>query len=115
MTRSYPRGHFKSYVSGIKFLYNTTLNRQEVVEDISIPRPRSNYLLFWTSRRRSIVFLLRTTSSQGDPDDHLFFRTQDQRGVTFEDNDIDSKRMMVRVEQGKGGKDRYTILATDRS
>ena len=26
-------------------------------------------------------------------------------------SDIDGKRMMVRVEQGKGGKDRYTILS----
>jgi site-specific recombinase XerD len=31
--------------------------------------------------------------------------------VTLKIRDIDSKRMMIRVEQGKGNKDRYTILS----
>ena len=30
--------------------------------------------------------------------------------VSLKINDIDSERMLIRVEQGKGGKDRYTIL-----
>ena len=34
------QGTFKFYVSGIKFLYNTTLNRHEVVQDIKYPKAR---------------------------------------------------------------------------
>ena len=32
--------------------------------------------------------------------------------VRLEVSDIDSERMMVKVEQGKGKKDRYTIVET---
>jgi len=31
--------------------------------------------------------------------------------INLKVGDIDSKRMMVRIENGKGGKDRYTILS----
>ena len=33
--------------------------------------------------------------------------------VNLKINDIDAERMMIRVERGKGGKDRYTILSNN--
>lgn len=37
-TRKLSRGTYKCYVAGIKFLYKTTLNREEVVEKIKYPK-----------------------------------------------------------------------------
>jgi hypothetical protein len=38
------QGTFKSYVSGIKFLYKTTLNRHEVVDDIKVPSSKNFFI-----------------------------------------------------------------------
>src|SRR6266498_472862 len=37
-TRKLSRGTYRTYVAGIKFLYKTTLNREEVVEKIRYPK-----------------------------------------------------------------------------
>jgi integrase/recombinase XerD len=106
------QGTFKSYVSGIKFLYNTTLNRQEVVQDIKYPKAKIKLpvvmdlseieaLLAATDNIKHKAILMITYSAG------LRISETSRLKIT----DIDSKRMMVRVEQGKGGKDRYTILA----
>jgi len=38
--RKLSRGTYRNYVSGIKFLYRTTLNREEVVEKIRYPKDK---------------------------------------------------------------------------
>jgi site-specific recombinase XerD len=106
------QGTFKSYVSGIKFLYNTTLNRHEVVQDIKHPKAKIKLpvvldlseiqALFSATDNIKHKAILMIIYSSG-----LRISEASRLKIT----DIDSKRMMVRVEQGKGGKDRYTILA----
>ena len=106
------QGTFKFYVSGIKFLYNTTLNRHEVVEDIKYPKAKIKLpvvldlseiqALFSATDNIKHKAILMIIYSSG-----LRISEASRLKIT----DIDSKRMMVRVEQGKGGKDRYTILA----
>ena len=102
----------KLYVSGIKFLYNTTLNRHEVVEDIKYPKAKIKLpvvldlsevkALFSATDNIKHKAILMIIYSAG-----LRISEASRLKIT----DIDSKRMTVRVEQGKGGKDRYTILA----
>ena len=41
-TRKLSRGTYRGYVAGIKFLYKTTLNREEVVEKIQYPKAKKN-------------------------------------------------------------------------
>jgi len=106
------QGTFKFYVSGIKFLYNTTLNRHEVVQDIKHPKAKIKLpvvldlseiqALFSATDNIKHKAILMIIYSSG-----LRISEASRLKIT----DIDSKRMMVRVEQGKGGKDRYTILA----
>jgi site-specific recombinase XerD len=111
--RGLSSGTYKYYAAGIKFLYRTTLNRQEVVEKIKYPKAKIKLpvvldlaevktllSVMENLKHRSILMITYSAGLRISETAHL--------KVT----DIDSKRMMVRVRQGKGGKDRYTILST---
>jgi site-specific recombinase XerD len=110
--RHLSEGTFRFYVAGLKFLYRTTLKREWPVEKIRYPRAK---------RRLPVVLDLSEVQS-------LFAVTQNLKhkailmltyasGLRVSETarlkltDIDRKRMMVRVTQGKGGKDRYSILS----
>jgi site-specific recombinase XerD len=110
--RKLSRGTYKNYAAGIKFLYTTTLNRAEVVEKIRYPKALKKLpivldlaevkaLLSVTENLKHRA-LLTITYSAG-------LRVSETAKLRV--TDIDSKRMMVRVQQGKGGKDRYSILS----
>lgn len=111
-TRKLSRGTYRCYVAGIKFLYKTTLNREEVVEKIQYPRAKKTLpvvldlaeikaMLSVTENLKHRA-LLTITYSAG---------LRVSEAAKLKVTDIDSKRMMVRVQQGKGRKDRYSILS----
>ena len=110
--RGLSSGTYKYYAAGIKFLYRTTLNREEVVEKIKYPKAkiklpvvldlaevRTMLSVMENLKHRAVLTITYSAGLRVSETAHL--------KVT----DIDSKRMMVRVRQGKGGKDRYTILS----
>jgi len=110
--RGLSSGTYKYYAAGIKFLYRTTLNRGEVVEKIKYPKAkiklpvvldlaevRTMLSVMENLKHRAVLTITYSAGLRVSETAHL--------KVT----DIDSKRMMVRVRQGKGGKDRYTILS----
>jgi integrase/recombinase XerD len=99
-------------VSGLRFFYTKTLNKKWVVLTIP-PRKRKTQIpeilagselecLFAAAPRLKERVLLMTTYSGG-------LRVSEV--VRLKPTDIDSKRMTIRIEQGKGNKDRYTILS----
>jgi len=105
-------GTFRFYVAALKFLYRTTLKREWVVEKIRYPRAKRKLpivldlsevesLFAVTSNLKHKVILMITYSSG--------LRASETAHLKI--TDIDSKRMMVRISQGKGGKDRYSILS----
>jgi len=110
--RNLSEGTFRYYVSGLKFLYRNTLKREDVVADIKYPKRKKTLpvvlslseveALFSATENLKHRALLMITYSAG-----LRLSETSRLKVT----DIDSKRMMVRVEQGKRSKDRYTILS----
>ena len=111
-SRKVSRGTYRGYVAGIKFLYKTTLNREEVVEKIHYPKAKKTLpVVLALAEVKAILSatenlkhraLLTITYSAG-------LRVSEAAKLRV--TDIDSKRMMVRVQQGKGGKDRYSILS----
>ena len=98
--------------AGIRFFYAETLDRKNM--SLSIP-PRK------TPRRLPEIFsrgeLLALFSSTANLKHRLVLMTAYGCGLRISEvtnlkvGDIDSNRMMVRIEGGKGNKDRYTILS----
>src|ERR1035437_4100631 len=110
--RDLSEGTFRYYVAGLKFLYRTTLKREWVVEKIRCPRREKKLpvvldiseveSLFSVTKNLKHKAMLMITYSSG-------LRVSETASLKL--TDIDSKRMTVRVSQGKGGKDRYSILS----
>jgi integrase/recombinase XerD len=110
--RHLSEGTFRFYVAALKFFYRTTLKREWMVEKIRHPRAKRKLpivldlsevesLFAVTSNLKHKAILMITYSSG--------LRASETAHLKI--TDIDSKRMMVRITQGKGGKDRYTILS----
>ncbi len=105
-------GTFKNCRSALKFLYKTTLKRHWEVDNIPCPKSKRKLpvvldlseveALFSFTRSLKHKAILMITYSSG-----LRISETAHLRVT----DIDSKRMMVRVQHGKGGKERYSILS----
>ena len=105
-------GTLRFYVAGLKFLYRTTLKREWPVEKIRWPRAKRKLpvvldlseveSLFSVTKNLKHKAILMITYSSG-------LRVSETARLKL--IDIDSKRMTVRITQGKGGKDRYSILS----
>ncbi len=105
-------GTFRFYVAGIKFLYRTTLQKEWMVDKIKFGKRKKKLpvvldlsevqALFSVTENIKHKAILILTYSSG-----LRISETSRLKIT----DIDSKRMMVYIRQGKGGKDRYSILS----
>lgn len=110
--RHLSEGTFRFYVAGLKFLYRTTLKREWPVEKIKHPRREKKLpvvldlseveSLFSVTKNLKHKAMLMLTYSSG-------LRVSETARIKL--TDIDSVRMTVRINQGKGGKDRYSILS----
>ena len=99
-------------LNGLRFLYYQTLERDRA--EFSIPSPRQPsklpeilsqeevHRLFDTTHHPKHRALLMTTYAAG-------LRVSEV--VRLKVTDIDSNRMSIRVDQGKGAKDRYALLS----
>jgi len=110
--RHLSEGTFRFYVAGLKFFYRTTLKREWPVEKIKHPRRKRKLpvvldiseveSLFSVTKNLKHRAILIMTYSSG-------LRASETARLKL--TDIDSKRMTVKVSDGKGGKDRYSILS----
>ena len=98
--------------TALKFLYQVTLKRAAV--DFAIPSPRQPQKLPQILSREEVCTLLDRTIN---PKHLTILMTVYAAGLRVSEvchlrvSDIDSKRMSLRIEQGKGGKDRYSLLS----
>jgi len=100
-------------VAALRFLYNRTLHKNWVFEDI-IPAPKAPETLPEVLSPEEVQEIL-------DRVQHIRYRTilsvcyatglRISEAVHLKRTDIDSQRMVIRVDQGKGNKDRYVMLS----
>lgn len=110
--RGLSSGTYKYYAAGIKFLYRTTLNRGEVVEKIKYPKAKIKLpVVLDLSEVRTMLSVMENLKHRAVLTITYSAGLRVSETTHLKVTDIDSKRMMVRVRQGKGGKDRYTILS----
>jgi len=97
--------------TAMKFLYNEVLERPDITRKIP-PRKKSRSL----PEILSIEEIRRLLIAAGNIKHRMLMMTAYGAGLRVSEavhlkvTDIHSDRMMIYVKQGKGGKDRYTIL-----
>lgn len=99
-------------ISGMKFFYHQMLGWND--KQLFIPPRKRSWQLPEILGQKEVERLLLATAKQRD---RCLLMTAYATGLRVSElvrlkvGAIDSERMMVRVEQGKGKKDRYTILS----
>ena len=99
-------------ISGLKFFYHQILDWDE--QKLFLPPRKGSWRLPEVLSQKEVERLLLATVKHRD---RCLLMTAYATGLRVSElvrlkvNDIDSERMMVKVEQGKGKKDRYTILS----
>ena len=100
--------------SALQFLYGVTLKRRGAQFDL--PRPKVPQRLPHILSREEIAALFEKTTNLKH---RAFLMTTYAAGLRLLEAchlkvcDIDSDRMTLRIEQGKGAKDRYTLLSPE--
>ncbi len=100
-------------VAALRFLYKVTLHKDWTLEDV-IPAPKKPQKLPIVLSREEVLQFLASVSSFK----HRTILTtcyaaglRISEAVRLKPPDIDSQRMVIRVELGKGQKDRYVMLS----
>jgi site-specific recombinase XerD len=103
-------------VAALRFLYKVSLKREWPFDDV-IPAPKKPQKLPVVLSPEEVLEFLRCV---GNMKHRTILTTCYAAGLRISEaiqlkpTHIDSKRMVIRVEQGKGQKDRYTMLSPKR-
>jgi integrase/recombinase XerD len=98
--------------NGLRFFYRITLGQSET--EFCLPRPREPQRLPEVLSREEIERLFAVTTNLKH---RVLLMATYSAGLRVSEvarlkvTDIDSQRMTIRVDQGKGAKDRYTLLS----
>lgn len=107
------RTTYRQVMAALKFLYRITLGREVEVDRIPFPKSRRPLLPRVLSREQ----LLALFAAFRSPKYRTLFACQYGAGLRINEacslkvEDIDSERMVLRVQHGKGGHERYSILS----
>lgn len=113
--RMFGPGTLKKHVGALKFLYGVTLHRPQEVAEIPWPKmPKALPVVLDISEIELVLTAVQSLKHR------TILTTAYGGGVRIAeacalrtDEDIDSKRMLLRVYRGKGNKERYTILGEE--
>ena len=96
----------------LRFLYHVTLKQDRVIEMIPFPKPECQLPVIVSPEE-----ILRLLEAAPSFSHQVIFSTMYGTGLRVSEAlhlrvpDLDSQRMMIRIEQGKGHRDRYVPLS----
>src|SRR6202162_6279885 len=100
-------------VAALRFLYNVSLKKSWSFEDV-IPAPKKPQKLPVVLSPEEVLHFLscvRSTKHRAILTTCYAAGLRISEAICLKPTDIDSQRMVIRVEQGKGQKDRYVMLS----
>ncbi len=101
-----------SAISGLKFFFNTTLDRPELVAKMQpVHLPRKLPVILSPEEVKRLIGAAGNLKHQTALALAYATGLRVNEVVALKIGDIDSQRMTLRVEQGKGQKDRYALLS----
>ena len=102
----------KSYVGALKFLYREILKRPEVVENLKNPKLHSRLPVVLSREEvQAIMEAIRSVKHKAIVATSYGTGLRIAEIAALKKNDIDSQRMRIYVQLGKGKKDRHSILS----
>jgi site-specific recombinase XerD len=110
--RKLSQSSLKINYSALRFLYETTLGKGWVMDRIPYPKTSKSIPRILTKSEIQKIFDATATLKQ-----KVMLMVTYSAGLRISEaarlkiTDIDSARMLLRVDQGKGKKDRYTLLS----
>ncbi|MFQ6115117.1 MAG: tyrosine-type recombinase/integrase [bacterium] len=110
--RNFSSSNLSQAFSAIKFLFRETLNMPVELKTLKGPRHPKKLPVVLSQDEVKQIF-----DAVGNLKHQLILMTTYSAGLRLSEathlkvSDVDSKRMLIRVEQGKGKKDRYTLLS----
>lgn len=110
--RKVSRSCHSQVVSALRFLFETVLGKPSLA--LAIPRPKKTTFLPAVLSQEEVVRLLRRTRNLKHRAVFMLLYSSGLRVgevVKLKVADMDTDRGLLRVRGGKGGKDRYTLLA----
>jgi len=104
---------FNQIVCALRFLYGITLARAEMPERIAYARePRKLPVVLSAEEVVHFLEAVPGLKSRAALTTAYAAGLRVSEVVALKNRDIESKRMVIRIEHGKGGKERYAMLST---
>jgi len=99
-------------VSALRFFYHVTLDREWAIEEIPYPRqPRTLPVILSLAEVAQFLSAITNLKHRAALMTAYAAGLRVSEVVNLKVTDIDSQRMVIRVQQGKGRKDRYVMLS----
>ncbi|MGK0469248.1 MAG: integrase/recombinase XerD [Clostridium sp.] len=110
--RKVSHSYVNQAISSIRFLCNEVLRQNKIIE--AMPRPKKEYKLPNVLSFQDVTKIL--VALKNEKHKTILFLTYSAglrigEVIKLKSQDIDSQRMLIHVIQGKGKKDRYTVLS----
>lgn len=100
------------HIAALRFLYDTTLGRPEIMAPFRMPKvPRKLPVVLSGSEVEEFFAAIRSTKYRAILMTTYGAALRIGEVCKLRLDDIDSKRMLIRIDEGKGGDQRYSMLS----